>query len=465
MGILNFLAKLGLLVPSTPRPRKKQTLGRRLLYTFIVAVIFVVLGSIPIYGIEHAGRLPVSPIVSVVLAMRQGTLAQLGIGPIVTAGLVLQILVGAKLIKLDLTNPEDRKTFTLASKGLAIIFAGVEAAGFVLSGMYWTTPSMVPPWIKAAVFLQLVWGSILIIMLDEAVQKGWGLGSGVSLFILIGVAQTFFNDLFSFMKAVPPYMPFSGHKEVFGLIPYIVYSAASGGVNWWYVFVVRMAYGYPSILGLIVTVVIVSILTYLTVSRIQVPITSPRLRGIRTRIPLQLLYVTNIPVLLTSILLSDIMLFSALAQRVIGYQTAMAIRRFVVSPTLFTFVYDPIRAAVYTAIFLGLSILFGILWIEIAGLSPEAQAENLIKSGLEIPGMRRNPKILANYLARYIYPLTVFSSIVVAVIALIGNILGTYGTGVGLLLAIGILYNYYQLMIYERTLEMYPALKRFLGEE
>jgi len=465
VGILDFLAKLGLLVPSTPRPRRKQTLGRRLLYTFIVAVIFVILGSIPIYGIEHAGRLPVSPIVSVVLAMRQGTLAQLGIGPIVTAGLVLQILVGARLIKLDLTNPEDRKTFTLASKGLAVIFAGIEAAGFVLSGMYWTTPSLIPLWVKAAVFLQLVWGSIVIIMLDEAVQKGWGLGSGVSLFILIGVAQTFFNDLFSFMKAVPPYMPYSGHEEVFGLIPYIAYSLMNGTVNWWYVGVVRMAYGYPSILGLVVTVVILAILTYLTVSRIQVPITSPRLRGIRTRIPLQLLYVTNIPVLLTSILLSDIMLFSALAQRVIGYQMALTIRRFVISPTLFTFVYDPIRAAVYTAVFLGLSILFGILWIEIAGLNPEAQAENLIKSGLEIPGMRRNPKILANYLARYIYPLTIFSSIVVAIIALVGNILGTYGTGVGLLLAIGILYNYYQLMIYERTLEMYPALKRFLGEE
>jgi len=465
VGILDFLAKLGLAIPSTPRPRRKQTLGRRLLYTFFVAAIFVVLGSVPIYGIEHAGRLPLSPVVSVVLAMRQGTLAQLGIGPIVTAGLVLQILVGAKFLKLDLTNPEDRKKFTLASKGLAIIFAGVEAAGFVLSGMYWTNPALVPLWIKALVFAQLVWGSILIIMLDEAVQKGWGLGSGVSLFILLGVAQTFFNDLFSFMKAVPPYLPYTSHREVFGLIPYIVYSAINGTINWWYVFAERMAYGYPSILGFIVTIVIIVILTYLTVSRIQVPITSPRLRGIRTRIPLQLLYVTNIPVLLTSILLSDIMLFATLAQGAIGYQTALMIRRFLSPPVVFAFIYEPIRALVYTALFLGLSILFGLIWIEIAGLNPEAQAENLVKSGLEIPGMRRNPKILANYLARYIYPLTVFSSIVVAVIALVGNVLGTYGTGTGLLLAIGILYNYYQLMIYERTLQMYPALKRFLGEE
>ena len=466
MGILDVLAKLGLLIPSAPRPRRRPTLGKRLFYTLLVAIVFIALGSTPLYGIEHPGRIPgLSPVVSVVLAMRQGTLAQLGIGPVVTAGLVLQILVGAKFLRLDLSNPEDRKKFTLASKGLAIIFSVLEAAGFVLSGLYWTNPAAVPAWIKGLVFAQLVWGAIVIIMLDEAVQKGWGLGSGVSLFILLGVARVFFNDLFSFMKTRPPFAPYVTKEEIFGLIPYIAYSVSHGNFDFWYVFATRMMYGYPTIVGFIVTIIIVTILVYLTVSKINVPITSPRLRGIRTRIPLQLLYVTNIPVLLTAILLSDIMLFTSLAQGVIGYNTARLIRWYLTAPTIFSFVYFPLRAFIYSAIFLGLSIAFGLIWIEIAGLNPEAQAENLIKSGLEIPGMRRNPKILAHYLARYIYPLTIFSSIVVAVIALVGNVFRTFGTGTGLLLAVGILYNYYQIMIYERTLQMYPALKRFLGEE
>ena len=128
-------------------------------------------------------------------------------------------------------------------------------------------------------------------------------------------------------------------------------------------------------------------------------------------------------------------------------------------------VYDPLRVLIYAIIWGGLAILFGLLWVEIAGLSPAQQAENLIKSGLEVPGIRRNVKILERMLAKYIYPLTILSSIIVAAIAIVANILGAYGSGTGLLLAVGIIYQYYMMIAYERTLEAYPMLKRLLGEE
>ncbi len=463
MGVLDALAKIGLAIPSAPRPVQRVPLGKRLIFTALVAIVYVALASTPIYGIETAGlAIPLSPIVSVVLAMRRGTLAQLGIGPIVTAGLILQILVGAKLINLDLTDPESRKKFTLASKGLAVLLCFVEAAGFVLSGIYWYNPAQVPLYIKLIVLLQLIWGALIIIMLDEAVQKGWGLGSGISLFILVGVAQTFFLDLLSPFETSSLRLP--EHKEIFGIIPYTVYSVLEGKFDLWYVFIGRSILGYPTYMGLAATLIIITVLVYLTSSRVNVPITSPRLRGIRTRIPLQLLYVTNIPVLLTAILISDINLFINLAQGALGAETVQLIRSFLAPPSLYSFVYRPLQSIVYSVVFVGLAIAFGLIWIEVAGLNPEAQAENLIRAGLEIPGIRRNPKLLAMYLARYIYPLTLFSSILVAVIALVGDIFGTYGTGTGLLLAVGILYNYYQMMVYERTLEMYPALKRLLGE-
>jgi len=462
LGVLNILARIGLMIPSAPRPIQRVPLGKRLLFTLLAALVYVALASTPLYGIQTAGlAIPLSPIVSVVLAMRQGTLAQLGIGPIVTAGLILQILVGAKLVNIDLTDPESRKRFTLASKGLAILLCFVEAAGFVVSGMYWYNPMQVPLFIKLIVLLQLVWGAIIIVMLDEAIQKGWGIGSGISLFILIGVAQSFFLDLFSPLESASIRVP--EHKEIFGIVPYTISSMMSGTFDIWYAFIHRSIYGYPTFMGLIATIVIIVLLVYLTSSRINVPITSPRLRGIRSRIPLQLLYVTNIPVLLTAILISNINIFLSLAERVFGMEVT-TLRSFLTPPSLFSFVYRPLESVVYSAMFIGLAIAFGLIWIEIAGLNPQAQAENLVRAGLEIPGIRRNPKLLATYLSRYIYPLTFFSSILVAVIALAGDIFGTYGTGTGLLLAVGILYNYYQILAYERTLEMYPALKRLLGE-
>jgi preprotein translocase subunit SecY len=456
LSLIEILAKIGQIIPSAPRPIKRVSIGKRLVFTVLVAIAYIILASTKLYGIQTAGHGALSPVISIILAMQSGTFAQLGIGPIVTAGLILQILVGAKILNIDLNDPEGRQKFTLASKGLGIILAIIEATGFVVSGVYWYTPQVVSAWIKIAVTLQLIWGGILIIMLDEAVQKGWGMGSGISLFILIGVAWRFFSELLT------PYSVESG-GEIYGLIPYIIVMAKNGALDFWHVFITRLAIGYPTIVGLITSIILIIILSYLNAARINIPIVISRYGGIKTKVPLQLLYVTNIPVLLTGILISNIILFLNLLQNRIGVEVANKIRSYLTPPTIYHFIYSPWASITYVIIFLVLCILFGLLWIEIAGLNPEAQAENLINAGLDIPGMRRNPKILASYLTRYIYPLTVFSSIVVAAISIVGDIFGSYGTGTGILLAVGILFNYYQMLLYERTIEMYPMLKRLVG--
>lgn len=461
-AIIKTLARIGLVIPSTPKPTRRPSLGRRLAYTALAAIAFMLLSSTPLYGIERAGTLPFSPVVSIILAMAAGTLAQLGIGPIVTSSLILQILVGAKIINLDLSDPEARRDFTAASKGLGVILAIVEAGGFVISGLYWNYPAGVSIWIKLIVFAQLLWGSMIIVMLDEAIQKGWGLGSGVSLFILIGVAQRFFSELLT--PSVIQTSDLQTGGEIYGLIPYIVTSIRDGTFDTHHVLIGRLAIGYPTIIGLITSIALITILTYLNAAHINVPIAMSRYGGIKSRIPLQLLYVTNIPVLLTGILISDIILVLTLLRNFLGIELIDSIRPYLSAPSLYSFMYTTIPSIVYTIVFLALCILFGLLWIEIAGLNPEAQADNLIRAGLDIPGMRRNPRVLSSYLSRYIYPLTVFSSIVVAIIALVGDILGSYGTGTGLLLAVGIVYNYYQILAYERTIEMYPLLRRVIGE-
>lgn len=458
MGFIDIFAKIGTVIPSAPRPVRRPSLGKRLVFTGLAAIAFVLLSSTPLYGIERTGVSPISPMISIVLAMASGTLAQLGIGPIVTAGLVLQILVGAKIIDMDLNNPEDRSKFTLANKGLAIILAIVEAAGFVVSGMYWYFPQTISIWIKIAVLFQLLWGSIVIIILDEAIQKGWGLGSGISLFILIGVAQRFFSELLT------PQSIAEGIAVPYGFVPYIVDSVRNGYFNIYDLFIGRLFYGYPSLTGLIVTIILIAVITYLSVARINIPITVSRYGGMKTKVPLQLMYVTNIPVLLTSILISNILLVLNLLKNYLGLGVVDFVSPYLSSPTLAAFTVYPIPSIIYIVLFIVMCIGFGILWIEISGLNPEAQAENLIKAELNIPGMRSSSKILSSYLARYIYPLTIFSSIAVAVIALVGDIFGSFGTGTGLLLAVGILYNYYQILVYERTLEMYPLIKKFVGE-
>ena len=490
LGILDILAKIGGRLPTVVRPKQTQPLGRRLIWTGIVLIIYLVMAQTPLYGVQP-GQAATSIlarlyIMQIIFASNIGTLMELGIGPIVTAGLIMQILVGAKLLKLDLSNIEDRKKFTEAQKVLALLVGLLEATLLTVS-WHWN-PSMrllVPWYVKLVVILQLVIATYIVMLLDEMMQKGWGLGSGVSLFILAGVASRVFWLMFTplSLKTIGAESGLEFTQQVnlaapLGFIPYVIWGVLNGAS--FNDVVLRYAQyrtpdgtmqimQLPDLIGFISTLGIIAVLVYLEGMKVEIPVTSQRLRGIRTRVPLKFLYVTNIPILLVGILYSDLQLFLYIAGSVGGRALAeplsLILRYMRVPLGPLELVYDPLRVLIYALIWGGLAVLFGLLWVEIAGLSPAQQAENLVRSGLEIPGIRRNTKILERILAKYIYPLTILSSIIVATIAIVANILGAYGSGTGLLLAVGIIYQYYMMIAYERTLEAYPMLKRLLGEE
>jgi preprotein translocase subunit SecY len=102
-------------------------------------------------------------------------------------------------------------------------------------------------------------------------------------------------------------------------------------------------------------------------------------------------------------------------------------------------------------------------WLEVGGLGPSAVAKQLVDAGMQIPGFRRSEKPIEQVLKRYIPTVTILGGAVVGLIASVADFFGVFGTGMGVLLSVGILYQYYQLLVQERISEMYPALRRFLG--
>ncbi len=457
---MDWLAALADIVPGVPKPAQKPSLYRRLGWTAIVLVLYLIMASIPLYGVTKTPSSQVE-LQRIIFASAAGTLMELGISPIVTAGLILEVLVGAKLLDIDLSDPEDRRKFTAAQKGLSIIFALIEATAYVLGCRYWSLPPGTNPitgcpvgWdIRVIVILQLFFAAILVIIFDEMLQKGWGIGSAISLFILAGVARTMMWDLLG-------YVP--GQGMTFGFIPAIIRHPS--------ILMLTRPNGFPDLTGLLATVAIVVLLVYLQAMRVEIPVTGPMLRGIRRTIPLQFIYVTNIPILLVAILVGDFQLFRPAVVTLLGPTSRLThyydLFVYYISPPrgFIIALHDPLRTTIFAVSWIVFSIIFGYLWVELAGLSPSMQADNLIKSGLEIPGLRRNPKILESILARYIYPLTFLSSLIVALIAIVADIFGAYGTGAGILLAVGIIDQYYMMISYERAIETYPLLRRLLGE-
>ena len=454
MGVLKLLADIADRFPTVEKPAPKPTLYRRLAWTGVVLVLYLVMSNIPLYGIPVQNTQASISLQQIIFASNAGTLMELGIGPIVTAGLILQVLAGAKIIDIDLTDPESRRIFTAAQKSLAILFGIFEATMYVIGNKYWAGTGITPSvWIKLLVIIQLSVAAFIVILMDEMLQKGWGLGSAISLFILAGVA---YHVMWSLLGYVP------GVAETYGFIPALIKERTA--------LLIARPNGYPDLTGLFATLAIILFLVYVQAMRVEIPVTSPRMRGIRSKVPLQFMYVTNIPILLVGIAVADLQLFQGIIGNIAGttskvYQYYSDFVYYISPPRgIIMAVSDPLRTVSYAISWTILAILFGYIWVELAGLNPRDQAERLIDSGMEIPGMRRNPRILESILSKYIYPLTLLSSIIVAIITVVADIFGAYGTGTGILLAVGIINQYYMMITYERALETFPLLRRLLGE-
>ena len=153
-----------------------------MLWTAITLFIFLVCCQIPLYGIKTSASSDPFYWMRVILASNRGTLMELGISPIVTSGLVMQLLAGSKIIEVDQGLKSDRELFQGAQKLFGMIITIGEALAYVLSGMYGEIKELGAT-NAILIILQLFIAGVIVIILDELLQKGYGLGSGISLFI------------------------------------------------------------------------------------------------------------------------------------------------------------------------------------------------------------------------------------------------------------------------------------------
>src|SRR5574341_2097346 len=170
-GIVRRIVKAAsVYVPQVPKPKRKITLTEKFVWTGIALLAYLVMGQIPLYGVTDDPRFDFLAFARVIFAAQQGTLMELGIGPIVTAGLLMQLLKGSDLIRLNFKNPDDRSLFTSATKIVTIIVIVAEGSlyGISVYGHLLASPALIP-----ILIAQLVGSSIVVMYLDELVQKGW----------------------------------------------------------------------------------------------------------------------------------------------------------------------------------------------------------------------------------------------------------------------------------------------------
>ena len=471
-------------MPEINAPERKIGFNEKIFWTILALAIYLVMAQIPLYGISASAGWDLTAL-RIIFASNKGTLMELGIGPIVTAGIILQLLGGSGMIEMDMGDPEDRGLFTGATKFFSIVLTGVQASAYLIGGVY----GSLSPAVSLIVFLELLSAGVIVMLLDEMVQKGWGFGSGISLFILGGVAQ---NILWSMFSPAP-----LGAGQSLGVFVALAQRLlARGDVASLFLrqynssgVLDPAANAYPGIIGFVATVAVFLIVIYAEGVRVELPVSHADYKGFRSRYPIKLLYVSNLPVIFASALFANVYFFSQLFWSMNGQpapgqnpwldilgqfkvpsgstqpQPVGGLVHYVLAPnSLLQVAVDPVRAVVYVSILVAFCVIFSLTWLEVGGLGPHAVAEQLVDSGMHIPGYRRSSKPIELLLKRYITPVTIVGGIIVGLIAGFADFFGVFGSGMGILLSVGIIYQYYQLLIQERAAEMFPAFRRVLGE-
>ena len=152
--------------------------------------------QIPIYGVKTAKSNDPFYWMRVILASNRGTLMELGISPIITSGMVMQLLAGARLIEVNQSLKEDAPSSRRRRKLFGILITIGEAVAYVGSGMYGQV-SELGLGNCVLIVAQLVFAGFVVLILDELLQKGYGLGSGISLFIATNICENVIWKAFS----------------------------------------------------------------------------------------------------------------------------------------------------------------------------------------------------------------------------------------------------------------------------
>lgn len=463
MGIkfLEFVKPFCQLIPEIQKPERKIQFREKVLWTAITLFIFLVCCQIPLFGIMSSDSADPFYWIRVILASNRGTLMELGISPIVTSGLIMQLLAGAKIIEVGDT-PKDRALFNGAQKLFGMIITIGQAIVYVMTGMY-GVPSEIGAGVCLLIVIQLFVAGLIVLLLDELLQKGYGLGSGISLFIATNICETIVWKAFS-----PATFNVGRGTEFEGGVIALFHLLATRTDK---VRALREAFyrqNLPNLMNLLATVLVFAIVIYFQGFRVDLPIKSARYRGQTSSYPIKLFYTSNIPIILQSALVSNLYVISQMLSakfsgnfiiNLLGVWAESGPQRsypigglcYYLSPpeSFQSMLTDPIHAMLYIVFMLGSCAFFSKTWIDISGSSAKDVAKQLKEQQMVMHGHRE--KSMIHELNRYIPTAAAFGGLCIGALSVLADLLGAIGSGTGILLAVTIIYQYFEIFVKEQN--------------
>jgi len=452
------------ILPEVTNPERKIPFKEKVLWTTITLFIYLVCCQIPLYGIKATESSDPFYWMRVILASNRGTLMELGISPIVTSGLVMQLLAGSKIIDVDQSKKEDRTLFSGAQKLFGMVITIGQGTAYVLSGMYGDVNEL-GFGNSFLIILQLFFAGIIVLILDELLQKGYGLGSGISLFIATNICENIVWKAFS-----PTTINTGRGTEFEGAIIALFHLLITRTDK---VRALKEAFyrqNLPNITNLMATVVVFAIVIYFQGFRVDLPVKYQKQRGQVGSYPIKLFYTSNIPIILQTALVSNLYFLSQLLYRRYpenlfvnllgmwrdsgsgsqGQSIPVGGLAYYISPPVNTadIFADPIRTLFYIAFVLTACALFSKTWPDVSGSSPKDVAKQMKEQGMVIKGYRDSS--VERELNRYIPTAATFGGLCIGALSVMADFMGAIGSGTGILLAVTIIYQYFEYFVKEQ---------------
>ena len=151
-------------MPTVRKPDGHVHFRSKMTWTLTILIIYFAMTNVAIYGLGGE-TIDLFSQYRAILAGASGSLMHLGIGPIVTGSIIMQLFTGAKIINLNLQDPRDKEIYQGTQKVLVLVMIVVESAPQVF-GFLEPSAAIVSDvgltWARMTIITQLAIGSYLV---------------------------------------------------------------------------------------------------------------------------------------------------------------------------------------------------------------------------------------------------------------------------------------------------------------
>lgn len=293
-------------IPSIIENPRQISFYQKLMWTAASLYITLICSQIPLYGTQAASSADPLYWVRVILASNRGTLMELGISPLVTSSMIIQFFVGAKLISFNASAPEDKQLLNTAEKLFGILMTVGQATSYVLSGMYGEVGFVN----GVLLIVQLCCAGLIVLYLDEMLQSGYGLGSGISLFIAANICE---NVLW---RALSPITIKSDNSTEFeGAIVALFHLLSTRKDKMGALYHAFYRSNAPNMSNLCATFFIGLLVIYFQGFRVNVNLVHRKVRGYVQEHKIKLFYTSTFPIILQAAVISNLYFFSQILDK------------------------------------------------------------------------------------------------------------------------------------------------------